>query len=182
MPFGRAYRGGVSLATGWLAGSLGGAKRIIVSQLADKGSVKIFRAAPHWMGAHRSICRARCSTVMAPISARWPVSSHSMDLPEHGSPQPAPRRAPTCWSAVLRQDAPTQASSNTSSSDRLSRGRSKPCFWDQSGQEKDRSLPSWAVTSGVDLTFATHLAASPRSKCQIQNSTSTLYLLVVLSL
>src|SRR5205807_7549595 len=42
MPFGRAYRGGVSLATGWLAGSLGGAKRIIVSQLADTGSVKIF--------------------------------------------------------------------------------------------------------------------------------------------
>src|SRR5262249_11511260 len=27
------YRGGVSLATGWLAGSLGGAKRIVVSQL-----------------------------------------------------------------------------------------------------------------------------------------------------
>ena len=42
MPFGRAYRGGVSLATGWLTGSLGGAKRIIVSQLADKGSIKIF--------------------------------------------------------------------------------------------------------------------------------------------
>ena len=42
MPFGRAYRGGVSLATGWLAGSLGGAKRIVVSQLADSGSVKIF--------------------------------------------------------------------------------------------------------------------------------------------
>jgi hypothetical protein len=42
IPFGRDYRGGVSLATGWLAGSLGGAKRIIVSQLADSGSVKIF--------------------------------------------------------------------------------------------------------------------------------------------
>jgi hypothetical protein len=28
--------------------------------------------------------------------------------------------------------------------------------------------------SGVDLTFATHLAASPRSECQIQNSTSNL--------
>ncbi len=41
-PFGNDYRGGVSLATGWLAGSLGGAKRIIVSQLADKGAVKIF--------------------------------------------------------------------------------------------------------------------------------------------
>jgi hypothetical protein len=41
-PFGKDYRGGVSLATGWLAGSLGGAKRIIVSKLADDGSVKIF--------------------------------------------------------------------------------------------------------------------------------------------
>ena len=42
IPFGDDYRGGVSLATGWLAGSLGGAKRIIVGQLADSGSVKIF--------------------------------------------------------------------------------------------------------------------------------------------
>jgi hypothetical protein len=42
IPFGKEYRGGVSLATGWLMGSLGGAKRIIVSQLADSGSVKIF--------------------------------------------------------------------------------------------------------------------------------------------
>jgi FtsP/CotA-like multicopper oxidase with cupredoxin domain len=41
-PFGDDYRGGVSLATGWLAGSLGGAKRIVVSKLADNGSVKIF--------------------------------------------------------------------------------------------------------------------------------------------
>src|SRR5262249_42385397 len=41
-PVGKEYRGGVSLATGWLAGSLGGAKRIIVSQLADGGSVKVF--------------------------------------------------------------------------------------------------------------------------------------------
>jgi hypothetical protein len=41
-PFGMDYRGGVSLATGWLAGSLGGAKRIVVSKLADRGSVKIF--------------------------------------------------------------------------------------------------------------------------------------------
>jgi FG-GAP-like repeat/Multicopper oxidase len=42
IPFGKDYRGGVSLATGWLAGSLGGARRIVVSQLADSGSVKIF--------------------------------------------------------------------------------------------------------------------------------------------
>ena len=42
VPFGEAYRGGVSLTTGWLAGALGGAKRIVVSQLADSGSVKVF--------------------------------------------------------------------------------------------------------------------------------------------
>ena len=42
LPFGKDYRGGVSLTTGWLAGSLGGAKRIIVSQLADRGSLKVF--------------------------------------------------------------------------------------------------------------------------------------------
>ena len=42
IPFGQDYRGGVSLATGWLAGSLGGAKRIIVGQLAEGGSVKVY--------------------------------------------------------------------------------------------------------------------------------------------
>jgi hypothetical protein len=42
LPFGKDYRGGVSLATGWLAGAIGGAKRIVVSQLADAGAVKVF--------------------------------------------------------------------------------------------------------------------------------------------
>ncbi len=41
-PFGDAYQGGLSLATGWLAGSLGGAERIVVSQLAGAGTVKVF--------------------------------------------------------------------------------------------------------------------------------------------
>jgi len=41
-PFGKDYKGGVSLGAGWLAGSLGGAQRIIVSQLTDKGAVKVF--------------------------------------------------------------------------------------------------------------------------------------------
>jgi len=41
-PFGPDYRGGVSLTTGWLYGQLGGAKRIVVSQLAENGKVKIF--------------------------------------------------------------------------------------------------------------------------------------------
>ena len=42
MPFGDAYRGGVSLATGWLAGSVGGAERIVVGQLTGAGTVKIY--------------------------------------------------------------------------------------------------------------------------------------------
>ena len=42
LPFGDSYRGGVSLATGWLAGSLGGAERIVVSQLTGPGAVKVY--------------------------------------------------------------------------------------------------------------------------------------------
>lgn len=40
-PFGDGYQGGVSLATGWLAGVLGGAERIVVGQL-DGSKVKVF--------------------------------------------------------------------------------------------------------------------------------------------
>jgi len=42
MPFGTGYRGGVSLATGWLTGSLGGAERIVVGQLSAPGTVKVY--------------------------------------------------------------------------------------------------------------------------------------------
>jgi FtsP/CotA-like multicopper oxidase with cupredoxin domain len=42
MPFGLDYKGGVSLATGWLGGKLGGAERIVVGQLAGNGQVKVF--------------------------------------------------------------------------------------------------------------------------------------------
>ncbi len=41
-PFGKDYSGGISLSTGWIAGSLGGAKSIIASQLAGSGTVKTF--------------------------------------------------------------------------------------------------------------------------------------------
>jgi hypothetical protein len=37
-----------------------------------------------------------------------------------------------------------------------------------------------AAARGMDLTFATHLAASSESECQILNSTRNIYLLVVL--
>jgi len=42
MPFGLDYRGGLSLATGWLGGTLGGAERIVVGQLSAPGQVKVF--------------------------------------------------------------------------------------------------------------------------------------------
>ena len=41
MPFGTDYRGGVSLATGWFTGAIGGAERIVVGQLAGSG-VKVY--------------------------------------------------------------------------------------------------------------------------------------------
>ena len=42
MPFGLDYKGGLSLATGWLGGTLGGAERIVVGQLEGPGAVKVF--------------------------------------------------------------------------------------------------------------------------------------------
>ena len=42
MPFGIGYTGGASLATGWLAGSLGGAEAIVVGQLTGPGEVKVY--------------------------------------------------------------------------------------------------------------------------------------------
>src|SRR5262249_59236628 len=69
-----------------------------------------------------------------------------MDLPAHGSPRPARRRAPISWSAVSRLEERTQAFSNTSSSDRLlSRRHCRPCVSDEFGPEKHRSLPSSAA-------------------------------------
>jgi FtsP/CotA-like multicopper oxidase with cupredoxin domain len=41
-PLGAAYRGPISIATGWLAGSYGGAEAIAVSQLSGAGTVKVF--------------------------------------------------------------------------------------------------------------------------------------------
>ncbi|MDQ2992723.1 MAG: multicopper oxidase domain-containing protein [Candidatus Eremiobacteraeota bacterium] len=49
-PFGKAYTGGISLAVGWLAGSLGGAQSIVVGQL-DGGTVKVFSNGDAMRGA-----------------------------------------------------------------------------------------------------------------------------------
>ncbi len=50
MPFGMSYRGGLSLATGWLAASLGGAERIVVGQLAGPGEVKVYSSGSRLRG------------------------------------------------------------------------------------------------------------------------------------
>ncbi|MFY9632085.1 MAG: multicopper oxidase domain-containing protein [Candidatus Cybelea sp.] len=41
-PFGPAYRGAISIATGWLAGSYGGAEAIAAGRLSGTGTVKVF--------------------------------------------------------------------------------------------------------------------------------------------
>ena len=51
---------------------------------------------------------------------------------------------------------------------------------DDVGNIRGRHMEGNGATSGVDLTFATYQARRSRSECQIQNSTSNLYLLVVL--
>jgi len=49
-PFGASYRGGVSLATGWLAGGLGGAQTIVAGQRTG-GLVKIYSSGSALQGA-----------------------------------------------------------------------------------------------------------------------------------
>ncbi|MDJ0513997.1 MAG: multicopper oxidase domain-containing protein [Methyloceanibacter sp.] len=67
-PFGPNYRDGVSLATGWLYGQLGGAKRIIVGQLGGPGEVKVFSTGSALQGGPT-------------LELRSPVLQHD-DLPE----------------------------------------------------------------------------------------------------
>ena len=51
LPFGREYRDGLSLATGWLYGAQGGAKRIVVGRLTGAGEVKVFSSGSALQGA-----------------------------------------------------------------------------------------------------------------------------------
>ena len=50
MPFGLDYRGGLSLATGWLTGPLGGAETIVAGQLTQPGEVKVFTSGSRLQG------------------------------------------------------------------------------------------------------------------------------------
>jgi hypothetical protein len=50
LPFGLDYRGGLSLAAGWLTGPLGGAEGIVVGQLAVPGAVKVYSSGSRLQG------------------------------------------------------------------------------------------------------------------------------------
>lgn len=50
MPFGMGYRGGLSLATGWLTGPLGGAETIVVGQSTEPGEVKVYSSGSRLQG------------------------------------------------------------------------------------------------------------------------------------
>jgi hypothetical protein len=50
MPFGMGYRGGLSLATGWLTGPLGGAETIVVGQSTQPGEVKVYSSGSRLQG------------------------------------------------------------------------------------------------------------------------------------
>lgn len=50
MPFGMGYRGGLSLATGWLTGPLGGAETVVVGQLTGPGEVKVYSSGSRLQG------------------------------------------------------------------------------------------------------------------------------------
>jgi FtsP/CotA-like multicopper oxidase with cupredoxin domain len=65
MPFGMTYRGGVSLATGWLAGSLGGAERIVVGQLTGPGEVKVYSSGSRLEGGPKVYLAAADHTPVA---------------------------------------------------------------------------------------------------------------------
>jgi FtsP/CotA-like multicopper oxidase with cupredoxin domain len=65
MPFGMSYRGGLSLATGWLAGSLGGAERIVVGQRTGPGEVKVFSSGSRLEGGPKIYLAAADHTPVA---------------------------------------------------------------------------------------------------------------------
>ena len=65
MPFGMTYRGGLSLATGWLAGSLGGAERIVVGQLTGPGEVKVYSSGSRLEGGPKIYLAAADHTPVA---------------------------------------------------------------------------------------------------------------------
>jgi FtsP/CotA-like multicopper oxidase with cupredoxin domain len=73
MPFGIGYRGGLSVATGWLTGAIGGAKRIIVGELTSPGAVKVYASGSALRGGPETYLRSAME------------NSHAVDFTEAAS-------------------------------------------------------------------------------------------------
>jgi hypothetical protein len=67
MPFGLGYKGGASLATGWLTGSLGGAETIVVAQLTGPGAVKIYSSGSALQGGPKTYLQSAATHTTVPI-------------------------------------------------------------------------------------------------------------------
>jgi hypothetical protein len=76
MPFGLDYKGGLSLATGWLGGTLGGTERIVVGQLAGPGKVKVFSSGSALQGGPAMYLAPADHSPIVGFS-RWQASSRS---------------------------------------------------------------------------------------------------------
>ena len=72
MPFGMGYRGGLSLATGWLTGPLGGAEAIVVGQSAGPGEVKVYSSGSRLQGGPAVYL---ASTEHSPIASFTEIAS-----------------------------------------------------------------------------------------------------------
>jgi len=94
-----------------VAGSLGGAKRIVVSQLADRGSVKVFSSGSAWMEG-RTVSAEPSAPRHGANFARSRASSPLKDRRTRVATT-SKRLALICWSAELRLGLKMRASSNT---------------------------------------------------------------------
>ena len=92
MPFGLDYRGGLSLATGWLTGPLGGAETIVAGQLTQPGEVKVFTSGSRLQGGP-AIYLASTEHSLSHSSPRSRTSFRLTQRPASAWRRPAPRSA-----------------------------------------------------------------------------------------
>ena len=100
LAFDEGYTGGVSLATGWVAGAEGGAKSIVTGQLGGEARCGCGRAGPASTASRA--CTPRAPTITTPTSSspdRLVRAVRRRASRGDGRRPPAPPAAPICWSA-----------------------------------------------------------------------------------
>ena len=122
-PFGEGYRGGVSLATGWLAGSLGGAERIVVGQLGDGGKVKVFSSGSRLDGGPPMYLHSAMAHQHIEFAEIARASTPSMAMAVSASQRRAPPPGRICWWVACPRRTRRRGSSNISLCDRMTARR-----------------------------------------------------------